>query len=157
MIRRPPRSTLFPYTTLFRSSKVPSELEQLLVEQTSKVTLPVSWLSGSPKVAVSIGVAVLKRVPSAGETSVGVEGETLAVLFVTATPLALAAALPVDVAVSRTIGSLPGFVYASSSASRWCTALESVKRVWSAAGELTAAAVPAMPAPPLGAIANVEP
>src|SRR5260221_1939765 len=24
MIRRPPRSTLFPYTTLFRSSKVPS-------------------------------------------------------------------------------------------------------------------------------------
>src|SRR5258707_9280931 len=25
MIRRPPRSTLFPYTTLFRSSKGPSE------------------------------------------------------------------------------------------------------------------------------------
>src|SRR5256885_13004841 len=27
MIRRPPRSTLFPYTTLFRSGSVPSELE----------------------------------------------------------------------------------------------------------------------------------
>src|SRR2546426_4602686 len=26
MIRRPPRSTLFPYTTLFRSTKVPSKL-----------------------------------------------------------------------------------------------------------------------------------
>src|SRR3712207_8847276 len=27
MIRRPPRSTLFPYTTLFRSEPVPSEAE----------------------------------------------------------------------------------------------------------------------------------
>src|SRR3712207_8492057 len=27
MIRRPPRSTLFPYTTLFRSSRPPSSLE----------------------------------------------------------------------------------------------------------------------------------
>src|SRR5260370_22884466 len=27
MIRRPPRSTLFPYTTLFRSSKLPSRLK----------------------------------------------------------------------------------------------------------------------------------
>src|SRR3712207_9263961 len=26
MIRRPPRSTLFPYTTLFRSSRAPSDL-----------------------------------------------------------------------------------------------------------------------------------
>src|SRR2546430_4354837 len=26
MIRRPPRSTLFPYTTLFRSSEIPSKL-----------------------------------------------------------------------------------------------------------------------------------
>src|SRR3712207_8511828 len=28
MIRRPPRSTLFPYTTLFRSSRASSEVEQ---------------------------------------------------------------------------------------------------------------------------------
>src|SRR3712207_7055968 len=28
MIRRPPRSTLFPYTTLFRSQGVPPEIEQ---------------------------------------------------------------------------------------------------------------------------------
>src|SRR5256885_11467681 len=27
MIRRPPRSTLFPYTTLFRSRSAPSEIE----------------------------------------------------------------------------------------------------------------------------------
>src|SRR5689334_24470596 len=29
MIRRPPRSTLFPYTTLFRSRRMPSQDEQL--------------------------------------------------------------------------------------------------------------------------------
>src|SRR3712207_8692389 len=30
MIRRPPRSTLFPYTTLFRSAEAPPELSALL-------------------------------------------------------------------------------------------------------------------------------
>src|SRR3712207_8945379 len=33
MIRRPPRSTLFPYTTLFRSAKYAFDLPQGLVEQ----------------------------------------------------------------------------------------------------------------------------
>src|SRR2546430_8139253 len=28
MIRRPPRSTLFPYTTLFRSARVPGQIEE---------------------------------------------------------------------------------------------------------------------------------
>src|SRR3712207_7785923 len=35
MIRRPPRSTLFPYTTLFRSS--PAELEQVEARGTAAV------------------------------------------------------------------------------------------------------------------------
>src|SRR2546428_9279014 len=30
MIRRPPRSTLFPYTTLFRSKRIPQEVELLV-------------------------------------------------------------------------------------------------------------------------------
>src|SRR2546427_8754490 len=30
MIRRPPRSTLFPYTTLFRSNVYPNELENVI-------------------------------------------------------------------------------------------------------------------------------
>src|SRR3712207_7669574 len=30
MIRRPPRSTLFPYTTLFRSSRLGPDLDELL-------------------------------------------------------------------------------------------------------------------------------
>src|SRR2546426_8591994 len=38
MIRRPPRSTLFPYTTLFRSRKVPGvRLEDEVVEQEFEV------------------------------------------------------------------------------------------------------------------------
>ena len=91
-------------------SKVPRELEQLLVEQTSKVTLPVSWLSPSRNVAVSVGVCEPTTLASAGLTSVGEVGVAFAVLLVTPIPLAVAAGLPVARAVSRTIGSLPGLV-----------------------------------------------
>src|SRR3712207_8956090 len=56
MIRRPPRSTLFPYTTLFRSSQVvvndaiwdfeaePSSTIPALGSAT--VTIPYSWVEG---------------------------------------------------------------------------------------------------------------
>src|SRR5947209_10647316 len=37
MIRRPPRSTLFPYTTLFRSDARPGEIEVLLDRQRPEV------------------------------------------------------------------------------------------------------------------------
>src|SRR5207253_9816076 len=117
-------------------SKAPSELGQLLVEQTSNVTLPVSFASGSSNVAVSVGVMVFKRTPPPGPTSIGAVGAVFAVLFVIEPfPIdPVAAAFPTGVATSRTIGSLPGFVYPSASVSRWWTALDSVKRVLSAAG-----------------------
>src|SRR5260370_32469277 len=35
MIRRPPRSTLFPYTTLFRSERVPAARCSMTLRQTS--------------------------------------------------------------------------------------------------------------------------
>src|SRR5438046_4824081 len=38
MIRRPPRSTLFPYTTLFRSHRAPEQLLTLLLEQPRSLT-----------------------------------------------------------------------------------------------------------------------
>src|SRR5688572_32576064 len=41
MIRRPPRSTLFPYTTLFRS----------LIFQAVVVRLPIPWEDGHPPIA----------------------------------------------------------------------------------------------------------
>ena len=90
-------------------SKVPRELEQLLVEQTSKVTLPESFESGSRKVAVSVGVAVLSRAASAGPTEVGVEGAAFAVLFVIDALLSVAVAAEFA-ATSRTLGLLPGLV-----------------------------------------------
>src|SRR5207248_7098148 len=78
-------------------SKVPSELEQLLVEQTSKLTLPVSWVSLSRNFVVSVGVMLFRRAPAAGLTGVGVDGETFVVEFVidALVSVAVAAALPV--------------------------------------------------------------
>src|SRR3712207_7363027 len=53
MIRRPPRSTLFPYTTLFRSRRSPSRRTE------PSTTLPVSWYerSGSAERTSCDGVA----------------------------------------------------------------------------------------------------
>ena len=68
-------------------SKVASWVEQLLTAQTWKVTLPLSFGSGSLNVAVRVGVAVLSCAVSAGETSAGVDGAMFAVLFVTETPV----------------------------------------------------------------------
>ena len=92
-------------------SKVASWVEQSLTAQTWKVTLPVSFVSGSLKVAVSAGVALLSCAALAGETSAGVVGARFVVLFVIERcRVAVAAGLPVGSAVSRIIGSLPGFV-----------------------------------------------
>src|SRR5207302_10907670 len=93
-------------------SNVPRLLEHPLSEQTSKVTLPESFVSGSANVAVNVGVAVSTIAPPAGETSGGGVGAASAVLFgMEPFPsVAVGAALPVRVAASRTIGSLPGFV-----------------------------------------------
>ncbi len=99
---------LAPFATVGEST-VPSELEQLLVVHTSNVTVPLSFASGSPNAAVSAGVGVLARAPSAGLTSTGVLGARLAVLFVAAAPLELVAGLPLGGAVSRIIGSVVGF------------------------------------------------
>src|SRR5437588_8097349 len=43
MIRRPPRSTLFPYTTLFRSGTVRKVIKELL-KQTEENILPIAIL-----------------------------------------------------------------------------------------------------------------
>src|SRR3712207_6854459 len=50
MIRRPPRSTLFPYTTLFRSTPPPAQytFEQLRTMLASKSKAEVKMLLGNP-------------------------------------------------------------------------------------------------------------
>src|SRR5205823_12501117 len=110
---------------------VPSELEQLLDRKSAEEGKSVYWGWRSRNVAVRLGVVVLSRAVSAGATSVGVDGDAFTVLLVidAFVSVAVAAALPVASAVSRTIGLLPGLVYVSSSESRWWTALESVNRV----------------------------
>src|SRR2546430_3894062 len=41
MIRRPPRSTLFPYTTLFRSQQAPALGYPILVREDGTIALPL--------------------------------------------------------------------------------------------------------------------
>src|SRR5256885_12953673 len=60
MIRRPPRSTLFPYTTLFRSVRA---VQVLLLKQASEVTLG-QVLGVFRRVAASPDVGV-ERIPVA--------------------------------------------------------------------------------------------
>src|SRR3712207_8154623 len=43
MIRRPPRSTLFPYTTLFRSSRTLKRKLESLTSDTVREALRVAW------------------------------------------------------------------------------------------------------------------
>src|SRR2546430_14129150 len=51
MIRRPPRSTLFPYTTLFRSSRLePQKRQELLIEALYFTRTPVrAIIAGSTR------------------------------------------------------------------------------------------------------------
>src|SRR2546422_6832744 len=61
MIRRPPRSTLFPYTTLFRSAGVIHTMRRL-IKETRRMKLPVRFAcrpGRSRAVAFALCVVVL--------------------------------------------------------------------------------------------------
>src|SRR5690348_18053833 len=60
MIRRPPRSTLFPYTTLFRSSDLIYELPRLAADRGYRVFL----LGAAPGVAEQASANLRARFPS---------------------------------------------------------------------------------------------
>src|SRR5258706_4823010 len=59
MIRRPPRSTLFPYTTLFRSVKVHQSLENYLCDLANLNSVTVELTS--VQVVKVVGVLVSER------------------------------------------------------------------------------------------------
>src|SRR2546425_9711505 len=58
MIRRPPRSTLFPYTTLFRSARRPFTIEPTRPEDLS-IMHYTSGTTGKPKGAAHVHEAIL--------------------------------------------------------------------------------------------------
>src|SRR2546427_3133910 len=47
MIRRPPRSTLFPYTTLFRSLRMPDGAARLVVQAREKLGSIDVWINNA--------------------------------------------------------------------------------------------------------------
>src|SRR2546426_3298948 len=59
MIRRPPRSTLFPYTTLFRSHLIP--IQQVKGAELVAADVARMLLGGAGLIAVSAAVAVSTR------------------------------------------------------------------------------------------------
>src|SRR3712207_9122035 len=59
MIRRPPRSTLFPYTTLFRSSIPEVKVNRLLLKNTE--VIGAGWgayVMGKPELNLEIGAEI---------------------------------------------------------------------------------------------------
>src|SRR5688572_32481230 len=61
MIRRPPRSTLFPYTTLFRSQGTPPASPLTLITRDARRPVPTTLLSGQELIALD-DVAALFQV-----------------------------------------------------------------------------------------------
>src|SRR3712207_8890085 len=63
MIRRPPRSTLFPYTTLFRSSLVSTQLSRLLRENADLGGLEAILMGGGPVPRSLVDEALARGLP----------------------------------------------------------------------------------------------
>src|SRR2546430_4009096 len=59
MIRRPPRSTLFPYTTLFRSLRLPFYSSLVFQDQTVTADRPFILLIDEQRVKILFGPALL--------------------------------------------------------------------------------------------------
>src|ERR1035441_1362462 len=119
MIRRPPRSTLFPYTTLFRSEKLYGPVEKLRsntapLKSWTFVTLPSVSLAETWTVTVS----VLPKVALSGGLVMATLGGTFAAPTVTFTTvdvverpaLSVATAVSAWAPVARLAATLYGLV-----------------------------------------------
>src|SRR2546421_7836749 len=61
MIRRPPRSTLFPYTTLFRSSEGIERVYEYFPRLKERRAVQAGYLSGGEQQMLVIGRALMTR------------------------------------------------------------------------------------------------
>src|SRR2546429_3948881 len=55
MIRRPPRSTLFPYTTLFRSFALGNSPREMTPEVVAGKTIVLATTNGTPALVAALG------------------------------------------------------------------------------------------------------
>src|SRR3712207_8762264 len=63
MIRRPPRSTLFPYTTLFRSTRILRDGEQVAEVAAAAPAGPIGMAGGDGSLAAVATAAMERDVP----------------------------------------------------------------------------------------------
>src|SRR5256884_2170161 len=81
MIRRPPRSTLFPYTTLFRSKKLPSMYHQFkqladidITKEPMEVGPTTHYVMGGVRVDAETQMSTVPGLFAAGECAAGING-----------------------------------------------------------------------------------
>src|SRR5256885_4867778 len=121
MIRRPPRSTLFPYTTLFRSQTIPLAQSTPAVMAMPNETRPdearldrpmahrraLPWMIATAAVLAAVAVVAQMRAHRDGGPTLPPAGDTAVELRVTAAAGSSAAAAssaapaPVDIAMPR--------------------------------------------------------
>src|SRR2546423_434073 len=106
MIRRPPRSTLFPYTTLFRSLVPPDRLTRLELAREDRHRPLVVLLAGVAGL-VSLLTAAIGRAPQAGVAGRGIDEVQLRIVAVEA-PHRPAAALPLVTGIAVDTEIRPG-------------------------------------------------
>src|SRR5256712_7482253 len=82
MIRRPPRSTLFPYTTLFRSAQIAAsaygvDIEKVKITTGDTDVAPVTGLSAGSKTIYTVGVAVMEAAKNARQQTLEIAAKEM--------------------------------------------------------------------------------
>src|SRR2546430_5527809 len=101
MIRRPPRSTLFPYTTLFRSSELTGLLTGEDVKSTARVLRQLGAEISSIREGAKIAVHAARFTPPASRLDCGNSGTTARLMLGILAGQRFAATLTGDASLRR--------------------------------------------------------
>ena len=89
MIRRPPRSTLFPYTTLFRSAAARARYDVAVAMYHDQALIPIKTLDFSGGVNVTLGLPFIRTSPDHGTAfDIAGQGKADATSMITAIRMA---------------------------------------------------------------------